>query len=71
MLELFMRQEVPLWVLIAWYVFNLIVQTMPEPKDTPLGWWYQWLFDVAHAPAGNWALIAKAYRAKRNSRLLG
>ena len=59
--------QVPTWILGVWFAFNLVVQAMPEPKDVPASkqWWYKWLFDIAHIPAGNWGLILKAWRQRR------
>lgn len=77
MIEIYtlLHDQVPGWALILalllFWLYNAAVQCMPEPKDVAAGWWYQWLFDIAHTPAGNWKLIAKAYKRRRDSRLLG
>ncbi|HET6456551.1 MAG TPA: hypothetical protein VFI02_19285 [Armatimonadota bacterium] len=59
--------DVPAWAIVLFFIFLNAVQKMPEPKDVPEAsrWWYQWLFDVAHLPAGNWKLVAKAWRQRK------
>jgi len=61
----------PRWVILlvmaAYFLYNRVVQLMPEPKDVPepKRWWYQWVFDVFHQVAGNYKLVEKAERQRK------
>ena len=66
-LSLLINGHIPAWVGVLFLIFINVIQKMPEPKDVPEAsrWWYRWLFDVVHLPAGNWGLILKAWRQRR------
>ena len=65
----FLNYEVPLWLVIAYYIFMSVVSGMPTPTEKD-GKGYVWLFGTLHALSAN-LNRAKVGFAKSNGTIIG